>query len=277
MRRYYVSDRNRDKVRTAGNWQATDALSFEGGLDYNKDHYTDAIYGLQDATTWAANLEGMYAVGTDFSVSVFYTYEDLSAGSAGNTYTANSNTATIAGAQPLAIGLSGNSCDSYTTLLQRNNNNKLDPCLNWFVDRIDKVNSVGVTLIGKNVWDTKLDLTGNFILTRARSDNNVTGGNWANNLLVGPAAAPTTTAAYFIGAAPLPAVTTDTSELRVNGIYAVRNGQALHLAYTYMRMTSADWAYEGMQFGSLSGVLPTNEQPFNYSVHVFGVSYILSF
>jgi len=277
MRRYFVADRNRDKLRTSATWQATQALSFQGSVDYNKDHYSDAIYGLQDTNAWAANLEGMYAVATDFSLSLYYTYEDLSAGSAGNTYTANNNTATITGAQATATGLSGNSCDGYTTLLQRNNNNKVDPCLNWFTNRIDKVNSVGVALIGKEVWDTKLDVTGNFIVSRARSDNNVTGGNWANNLLVGPGAAPTTIAAYFIAAAALPTVSTDTYELRVNGKYTINHAQALHLAYTYMRMTSADWVYDGMQFGSLSGVLPTNEQPFNYTVHVFGVSYVLSF
>ena len=277
MRRYYVADRDRNKVRTSATWQATNELSFQGNVDYNKDHYADAIYGLQDTNTWAANVEGMYAVATDLSLSVFYTYEDLTAGSAGNTYTTNSNAATLAGALATTVGLSGNSCDGFTTLLQRNNNNKLDPCLNWFTDRIDKVNSVGVTLMGKEVWDTKLDLNGNFIVTRARSDNNVTGGNWANNLLIGPGSAPTTTAAFFIGATALPTVSTDTYELRVNGRYAVTSTQALHLAYTYMRMTSADWAYEGMQFGSMSGVLPSNEQPFNYSVHVFGVSYVLSF
>ena len=51
------------------------------------------------------------------------------------------------------------------------------------------------------------------------------------------------------------------------------------MAYAYLRMTSADWAYEGMQIGpgTVSGVLPTNEQPFNYGVNVVGLSYILTF
>jgi hypothetical protein len=277
MRRYFVSDRNRDKLRSSANWQATPELSFTGSVDYNKDHYSDAIYGLQDTNTWAVNLEGMYAVAADFSLSAFYTYEDLSAGSAGNTYTANSNAATLTGALATTIGLSGNSCDGYTTLQQRNNNNKLDPCLNWFTDRIDKVHSIGATLMGKEVWDTHLDLSANVSLSRARSDNNVTGGNWANNLLIGPGSAPTTTAAFFIAATPLPSVSTDTYEVRVNGRYAIGERQALHIAYTYMKMTSADFAYEGMQFGSLSGVLPSNEQPFNYSVHVIGASYVVTF
>ena len=99
MRRYYVSDRDRNKLRASTTWQATAELSLQGSLDYNKDHYTDAIYGLQNTNTWAANVEGTYAVGTDFTLTAFYTYEDLSAGSAGNTYTANSNAATLTGAQ----------------------------------------------------------------------------------------------------------------------------------------------------------------------------------
>ena len=132
-------------------------------------------------------------------------------------------------------------------------------------------------MVAKALMDKPLDLTGNFIMSRARSDNNVTGGNWANNLLVGPGAAPTTIAAYFIGATPLPTVTTDTAELRINGLYTFTKAHALRVVYTYMRMSSADWAFEGMQFGSMQGVLPSNEQPFNYSVHVVGVSYVLSF
>jgi hypothetical protein len=46
-----------------------------------------------------------------------------------------------------------------------------------------------------------------------------------------------------------------------------------------MHMASADWAYEGMQIGlgTPSGVLPTNEQPFNYTVNVIGLSWVMSF
>jgi hypothetical protein len=42
-------------------------------------------------------------------------------------------------------------------------------------------------------------------------------------------------------------------------------------------MTSNDLAYEGMQLGSVNALLPTNEQPFRYSVSVVGLSYILAF
>jgi MtrB/PioB family decaheme-associated outer membrane protein len=274
MRRYFVADRNRNKIRSLLTWQATDQLSFQGGLDFTGDSYAASTYGLQDAKVWAANLDGTYAFSEDLSADVFYTYENQRSITAGNTYTANSNAATLANSQPGAVGLSGNSCDGYVTLQQRNNNNKLDPCLNWSANMVEKANTLG---LGLRKQAGKLNVTGNLIVTWQRWDNNVSGGNWANNILNGPGGPPTTIAAYFIAATPLPTVNVDTAELRLNGTYALSTRQALRLAYVYEHMNNVDWMYEGMQFGSLSAQLPTNEQPFNYGVHVVSVSYILAF
>ncbi len=272
MRRYYVADRNRNKVRSGLTWQASEAFAIQAGADYNKDDYPTSTYGLQHARTWAANVDGSYALGAKFSADVFYTYETLASGTAGNTYTANSNTASVNG----FTALSGNSCDSYTTLQQRNNNNKLDPCLEWSTDMMDKVNTVGFGLTGKA---GKLNLAVIGLVSQARSTNNVGGGNWANNLLALPGAPATTVAAFYIPASPLPTVTTNTSELRLNAGYAIRKGQSLRVFYSYLHMTSADWMYEGMQIGlgTPSGVLPTNEQAFNYTVNVIGASYVIGF
>jgi MtrB/PioB family decaheme-associated outer membrane protein len=274
MRRYFVADRNRNKVRSLLNWQATDELSFQGGLDFTGDNYPDSTYGLQNAKGWALNLDGTYALSEELSADVFYTYENQRSISAGNTYTANSNVATIANSQPGVVGLSGNRCDGFTTLQQRNNNNKLDPCLDWSANMLEKANTLG---FGLRKQAGTLDLTGNLIFTWQRWDNDVSGGNWANNILNGPGAAPTTIAAYFIPATPLPTVTIDTAELRLSGRYAISTRQSVRVAYAYVHMTNADWIYEGMQFGSLSTQLPTSEQPFNFGVNVVSVSYILNF
>ena len=170
--------------------------------------------------------------------------------------------------------MSGNRCDGYTTLQQRNNNNKLDPCLNWSANMLEHVNTVG---FGLRKQARKVDLTGNLVFTWQRWDNDVSGGNWANNLLVGPGAAPTAIAAYFIPATPLPTVSVDTAELRVSGKYAINTRQWVRVAYAYLHMNNADWMYEAMQFGSASAQLPTSEQPFNFGVNVVSVSYVLNF
>jgi len=279
MRRYYVADRDRDKVRSLVGWQASDALSFQAGVDANRDDYPDSTYGVQQNTVWGVNVDGNYAVSDRVSADLFYGYDRMRAVTAGNTYTANSNSATIANSQPGVVGLSGNTCDPYTTLLQRNNNNKIDPCLDWQSAMRDEVHTVGFSLVDKRFVSPKLDLIANVVVSHARTANTVTGGNWANNLLTGPGAPPTTTAAYFIGSAAVPTVPTTSSELRLDGRDAVGKGRVLRLSYSYLRMKSSDWQYEGMQTGTgtLSGVLPTNEQPFNYKVNVVAFSYLVSF
>jgi MtrB/PioB family decaheme-associated outer membrane protein len=275
MRRDYVADRNRNKIRTMLGWQANEQLSFQAGVDFNRNNYPNSIYGVKNARNRAFNLDGTYALTDQWSANVFYTYDDQRALTAGNTYTANSNTAAINNGQPGVVGLSGNSgCDTYTTLQQRNNNNKLDPCLDWSANMLGTTKTLGFGLTRKA---GHLDLTSSVILARAHWDNNVSGGNWANNLLDGPGAAPTNVAAWFIPAAPLPTVTTDTVEARLSGKYTIGTAHSVRLTYAYLYMNNADWMYEGMQFGSLGAQLPTTEQPFHYRVHLFGVSYVLSF
>jgi hypothetical protein len=273
MRRYYVSDRNRNKVRTLLNWQASDQLSVQGGVDLNKDRYSDSTYGLQDTKGWAVNLDGTYALGADLSANVFYTYENQRSVAASNSYTANNTTSVLANSQPGAVGLSGNGCDGFTTLQQRNNNNKVDPCLNWSAAMLDKANTVGLGVTKKL---SALDLTGNLVFSRAHWDNAVSGGSWVNNLRNGPGGPPTTIAAFFIPATAWPTVTTDTADLRLTARYTI-NMQSVRVAYSYVRMRNADPSYDGMQLGSVNTLLPSSEQPFSYGVNVFGVSYILSF
>jgi len=278
MRRYYVADRDRNKLRTLVAWQATDPLSFEAGVDLTNDHYPTSTYGLQDANGWNLNLDGTYLIGTNWSATLFYTFEDQRSTSAGNSYTANSNTATITNGQAGAVGLSGNSCDAYITLQQRNNNNKLDPCLNWSTNRFDKVHTMGGGLNGR-LLSNRITAGADLIFSRARWEDLVSGGNWANNILNGPGAAPTTIAAYFIPASNFPTVSVDSHETRFDVRYGIDARQSIRVAYSHIHMDNADPMYEGMQIGAgtPSGVLPSLEQSFNHDVNILSVSYIMRF
>jgi MtrB/PioB family decaheme-associated outer membrane protein len=276
FRRYWVADRDRDKVRSLVSWQANDVFSLQGGVDVNRDIYGNSPYGLQNGKGWSGNVDVSYAPTDNFSADVYYTYENLKSLSTGNSYTANSNTATITNGQPGSVGLSGNVCNSYTTLQQRNNNNKIDPCTDWSSDTLDAANTVGVGVRDKV---SKVGVTADLFFTRVRSDNTVTIGSWSNNPVNGLGGPPTSTAAYYIPASPMPTVTDNSAQLRLNAIIPIAKKQSIHAAYTYMKLTSGDWIYEGMQtgLGTIAGVLPSNEQPFNYSVNIFGVSYLLTF
>ena len=49
------------------------------------------------------------------------------------------------------------------------------------------------------------------------------------------------------------------------------------MGYTYQRLSSNDWIYDGMQLGGLAGVLPTLEQAPAYRVNTFTLSFIYAF
>jgi MtrB/PioB family decaheme-associated outer membrane protein len=270
MRRLFVADRNRDKLRTSVNWQANEQLSLQAGLDFNKDNFINSVYGLQDAKSWVLNLEGSYSVSDDLTASMFYSFEDQRSASAGNSYTANSTATSVNGFTAISGGC-------FATIALRNASNKVDPCNDWSTDMRDKVDTLGFALNKKNLMSGKLDLAASLIFTRARSDNTPTGGNYVNNPYAVTGAPAGTIAAFFIPAQALPTVTTDTTELRLNGRYTIDKSTSVRLLYSYARMKSADYAYASMQDGAIAGQFPTFEMAPNFTIHVVGVSYIRQF
>ena len=101
----------------------------------------------------------------------------------------------------------------------------------------------------------------------------MTGGRYVNNpsRVAGP---PAVNPAVISFRSHPPTVATNTIELKLTGQYAIDNVSAVRLLYWFQRLRSTDYAFDGMQFGTITSVIPTNEQSPNYKVHVVGVSYI---
>jgi len=271
MRRFNMADRNRDKVRSMLNWEVSEKLSLQGGIDYNKDDYDNSVYGLKSAQSYALNFEGTFAASDSLSASVFYTYEDIRSKTAGDAYGANSNAANVAG----FTGIDPVVC--YGTILARNLNGKQDPCLNWNTDMRDKVDTLGFALRKTGLMGGKLRLGADLSYARQTTDIGVSGGSYANNPLAVAGAPAGTIAAFFIAAQNLPTVTVKTTTLRLNGQYQIDKRSAVGALYIYSRMSGVDWAYDGMQFGTGTNYLPTNETAPNYTIHVVGLSYTYRF
>jgi MtrB/PioB family decaheme-associated outer membrane protein len=282
MRRFNMADRNRDKLRTSLNWQANDKLSLQGGFDYNKDNYENSLYGLQNSKGWSLNLDAAYAASEDLNLGAFYTYEDQSSRMASDAYGSNA-IGTGAGAY---VGQAGNtlanSCSAaISTVAAKAQNAKMDPCLQWSLDTRDKVDTVGLTFKKKGMLSGKLDLTGDLTYSRARTDYNVGGGSYVNNPLAlaapAPALAASVASVFYIAASAFPTVTTNTVELHLNGKYTIDKARSVRMGYTYQHMKAVDYAYDSMQYGTLTGVLPTSETAPDYTVHTVAVAYIYSF
>jgi MtrB/PioB family decaheme-associated outer membrane protein len=270
MRRYNMADRKRDKLRSSLTWQASPEFSLQAGLDYNRDDYANSVYGLQNAHGFAATLDASYAAATDTSLGAFATLEDQHSRSAGNTYTANSTAVNVAGFTAIQGGC-------FATIALRNASNKIDPCLNWTTENRDKVSTLGLTATRKNLLGGQLDLSGALSVSSARTSNDASGGNYANNPLAVAGAAAGTTAAFYIAATPLPDITTKTIELRAGARWKFDDSKSMRVGYMYQHMTSTDWAYDGLQPGGLAGVLPTFEQAPTFTVHTVTLTYIYSF
>jgi len=272
LRRYNVADRRRDNLRSSLDWQATERLSLQGGFEYNRDDYEQSTYGLLQARSWAVNVEGAYRLNDDFELPVFYAHEDQRSRTAGDGFGSNTNVA--------FVGRPGNTLVSggcYATVLDKNRNGKIDPCLNWFTDMRERADTLGLTLARKGLKGGRLNLAGDLVYTWARTDTGVTGGSYANNpfaLAGAPVLPPGVPAVFFIPATDLPTVSTRTLELRLRAQYAVGKSSQINLLAAYERLRSSDFAYDGMQFGTGTEQLPTNERPFSYSLAVFGISFI---
>jgi MtrB/PioB family decaheme-associated outer membrane protein len=270
MRRYNMADRTRDKLRSSLSWQANDTLSLQASFDMNRDNYAHSVYGLQNAKGYSTSLDASYAASEDFSVGLYATFEAQKSRSAGNTYTANSTATSVSGFTAISGGC-------YATIALRNASNKVDACLDWTADNRDRVSTFGLALTRKNLAGGKLDVNGGLTVSDARTSNTNTGGNYANNPLAVAGAPVGTVAAYYIAATPFPDVTTRTTELRLGVKWRLDDARALRVGYLYQTMRSSDWAYDGLQFGGLAGVLPTLEQAPRYTVQTVGLSFIYSF
>jgi hypothetical protein len=271
MRRFNMADRNRDKVRSIVNWEANDKLSFQAGADYNNDDYKNSVFGLTGARSWAFNFEGSYAASADLTASVWYTFEDINSRTAGDAYGANSATTNVNGFTTIESG----AC--YATIAARNLNGKQDPCLRWSTNMRDKVDTAGFTVRQTGLMGGRLRLFGDLAYTRQSTDIDVNGGSYVNNPYAVAGAPAGTSAAFFIGAQPLPTVVVKILSLQVKAQYDLDRTSSVGAMYMYGKLEGNDYAYNGMQFGTGTNYMPTNEKFPSYNVNVFGVAYSYRF
>jgi len=275
MRRFNVADRTRDTLRASLGWEATERLSLQAGADFNRDDYGSSVYGLQRATSWALNFDGNLRLSDSLTTGIFFSHENLSSRNAGDGYGSNTNSA--------FVGRRGNTLVSggcFDTVLLKNNNGKIDPCLNWAADHVEEADTLGLVLRDAGLVSGKLDLAANLVVSWARTHVGVVGGSYANNpfALAGapvlPAGDP---AVLFTPAADLPEATNRSVELHIDGLYRLAKTSSLHLSYGFKHLSSTDYVYDGLSYGSLTTVMPTAERAPSYSVHVFGIGYVYTF
>lgn len=271
MRRYDQADRDRNKLRLALTWQATEKLDLQGGLDYAHDDFPHSTYGLKKASTGALSLDAHYVQSEDFSAGAFATFEEQHFDQAGNSYTANSAAANVNGATAISGGC-------FPTIAARNANNKIDPCEDWTTSSRDRTATLGASFTKSRLMQGRLSVSGMLAVSEGRTSISGTGGSYVNNPFAGVAGNPTAAiAAFYIPVVPLPAITARSIDVALSGSYQLAPNSSVRVGYGYRRLRASDWGYEGDQDGTLTQVLPTREKAPRYEVHSLGVSFVAGF
>ena len=276
FRRYYVADRNRNDARAQINLLGRDKFAFTLSGEGSDDDYLNTKLGLKRRTWWASTIDASYVASDDLVADVFYTYDNQRLYATGDAFGSNS-TATFQGQAGNTV--LGGPC--FTTVAARNASAKIDPCLNWTHNDRDKIDTAGLTLRRKNLAGNKLELAGELVYTRGRTENAVVGGSYVNNPLALAAPAPAlpsgTQAIFFIPAQNYPVIRNDEIMVKPSATYVISRSASLQGFYWFQRLTPTDWRYQALQSGNKLNFVPTNETVPNYDVHVAGVSFNWAF
>jgi MtrB/PioB family decaheme-associated outer membrane protein len=278
FRQFWLADRNRDKLRSVLNIQASDAITVQTGLDYNNDRYIDSLYGVKGTKAWVFKLDGTYAASDTLSVSAFYTYEDkkqqldslvIGRGTAGTTI--------IDG----PANINGTCTGYFAATGHLPSDQGTDPCRAWSETQADRIHTIGMSFRTSDLMHGKFELSGDLAYSMARTPISVVGGAYFSN------GNPATTSAsgfnnIWIPAQSFPDITSQMIDLRLSGKYKIDQSSAVRLTWQYRRLRSSDWQYDAYTNSNLGAVaiptyIGTGMTAPNFTVNAVGVSYIYTF
>ena len=75
QRKFYMAERDRDRLRLFASYAPDAALSLQARLDANLDRYPRTTYGVTDSRSVSANLEAGYVFNASTSATVFVSHE----------------------------------------------------------------------------------------------------------------------------------------------------------------------------------------------------------
>lgn len=280
FRQFFLSDRDRDQIRSAFNFQVTDAFSLQAGIDYNRDQYKNSKYGLKNAESVIYKLDGAFVASETLTFNAFYTFEDRKS-QLDSLVIGRGTSVTILDAPAHAAGAA---CRGYFAASGHLPSDEgTDVCREWSEKQKDRVHTFGFGAKASSLLGGKLDLGFDLAYSRSRTPIDVSGGAYFGN--GNPAAAPTASNPYnniWIAAQSFPDITSNILDLRLNGTYKIDKASSIRVAYLYRRLRSADWQYDAYANSAL-GTVAIPAYPGigitapNYSVQALGITYIYTF
>lgn len=115
LRKYYLADRDRDRVQVRVDMPAGDVFHLGAAFALNRDDYRNSVFGLTDSSMRSVMLDAGWTPNEDWRVHAFMGRDRYSTAQAGRSFTSAPPTVT-------------------------------DPDRNWWVDTRDRFNTLGLTV-----------------------------------------------------------------------------------------------------------------------------------
>lgn len=239
LRKFFLTDRKRDKLRAFANVAPSEKLDLQFGASYYQEKYPEAEegFGLAKATGWTANFDANWLATEKVSGVFFTTVEDYSTDQNGHHNT---------GGAP--------------TILDRQNNTAAFDVRTGTITRTDRSLTMGLGFRVKQ--NASIDWGGDF--THARTKG-------ITSFAVHP-----TIAALGIGL-PIPDTISRLNRLELFGKYKVQKDLTLNVKYMYEKYKSADWAWDGQTYTSSASFIGSGQTSPDYNIHAVGASVTYKF
>lgn len=260
----FDASRTQNLLKGTVNWQANDQLNVSLNGRFGEDRYGDSTYGVKKGEQWSLSLDAGYAFSDSGSVTPFVTQQSrkrdmtnfggnqaaaVTAVAATTTVQANGVTGALAGTNAVV----GMAAGPWT----------------WSNSLKDEDTTIGISVKQGDLMSGKLELMGDLTYSSGKTSYFTAYTNPVSALCFDPT----------IGnCGALPDITNKTTSLKLSGSYKLDKSSKIGFGYTYQKLVSNDFYYDGQQVGNTSnGTLPSNQKSGSYSVNVVAVAYVYSF
>jgi MtrB/PioB family decaheme-associated outer membrane protein len=247
----FDASRKQQMAKAGVNWQATEQFSVGLGGRFTDDKY-DSTYGVQKGNTASLNLDLTYGYAENGSVSAYLTRQHRQ-----RDMTNLQRSQFLAAAAPTATAVG------------------IPPGATWSNALKDDDTTLGLGAKQAGLLGGRLELAGDLTYSQGTTSYG-TQLNYATTTLA-PASL-TCAATTILSCGNLPDIKSTMTQLKLTGTYQLDKSSSVVVAYVFRRLDSNDYFYNGYQYGFTPATLmPTNQQPGNYSVNLVAIAYTYSF
>ena len=254
---FFDASRKQQFVKAGTNWEANQHLTFGVSGKISKDAYNDSTYGVLGGNAFSINLDSAYNYSESGQFNVYLSHQRRSRDMTDYFY-------------------------SYRAVSSTNPTAYLGGRGSWSNTLTDADDSMGIGFKQANLMAGRLEVSGDYAYTVSTSTySTVVGSDYVSYASAAAQASNSSTSCSLgsvLSCGALPDIRTVIGQLKLAGVYTVDKETKVSVRYMYSKLNTVDYYYNGLQSGMTpTTLMPTNQQPGNYSINLIALSLIHQF